>query len=286
MTGFGKAIAELPYKKIDVEIRGLNSKQLDLNIHIPTVFRDKEVEIRNLLFQTIERGKIDFVINLKNSKTKIFHQINKNLVEHYFFQIKNIVENLNISLPVECFSSIFSLPGVIETTFCEITEIEWKIIKQAIKKALKAFSIFRMQEGKMMSTIFKKKIKKIDCFLHDIDKYESERIEKIKTKLFKSFKQLGILSYDENRFEQESIYYIERLDINEEKMRLKNHLRYFLETVKKENNQGRKLGFILQEIGREINTLGSKSNHFEMQKIVVQMKDELEQIKEHLLNVL
>jgi len=286
MTGFGKAIIELPYKKINIEIKSLNSKRLDLNVRIPADFREKEIEIHNLLFQTIKRGKVDFIIFIEYTDIKSSFQINKNAVESYLFQIKDIAENLNISLPTDCFSAILSLPRTIETKFVESNETKWETIKQAIQEALNAFTEFRIQEGAMLEIIFRNKIKAISSFLQEIDKYESERIRKIRTKLTESVKQIGVLSYDENRFEQEMIYYIERLDISEEKERLKNHIRYFLETIEKGENQGRKLDFIAQEIGREINTLGAKSNHTEMQKIVVQIKDELEQIKEQIPNIL
>ncbi|GMO32099.1 MAG: YicC family protein [Candidatus Azobacteroides pseudotrichonymphae] len=286
MTGFGKAIVKLPNKKVSIEIKSLNSKQLNLNVRIPAVFREKEVEIRDLLFQTVERGKVDFVICIEYTDMKISSQINKDSVGSYFSQVREIAESLNIPFSLDCLPMILSLPGIIETKFVELSEIEWKTIKQAIQEALNAFTEFRLQEGVMLKIIFRNKIRAIGSFLQEIDKYESERIEKIRTKLIESIKQIGILSYDENRLEQEMVYYIERLDISEEKARLKNHIEYFLETVEKEKSQGCKLGFIAQEIGREINTLGAKSNHIEMQKIVVQMKDELEQIKEQVQNVL
>ncbi|BAG83664.1 YicC/YloC family endoribonuclease [Candidatus Azobacteroides pseudotrichonymphae] len=286
MTGFGKAIVKLPNKKVSIEIKSLNSKQLNLNVRIPAVFREKEVEIRDLLFQTVERGKVDFVICIEYTDMKISSQINKDSVGSYFSQVREIAESLNIPFSLDCLPMILSLPGTIETKFVELSEIEWKTIKQAIQEALNAFTEFRLQEGVMLKIIFRNKIRAIGGFLQEIDKYESERIERIRTKLIESIKQIGILSYDENRLEQEMVYYIERLDISEEKARLKNHIEYFLETVEKEKSQGCKLGFIAQEIGREINTLGAKSNHIEMQKIVVQMKDELEQIKEQVQNVL
>lgn len=286
MTGFGRAIIELPYKKINIEVKSLNSKQLDLNIRIPAIFREKEIEIRNLLFQTIERGKVDFIIFIEHANIKISSQININAVESYLSQIKEIAESLNIPLPTDCLSVILSLPGTIVTEFAKFNETEWETIKQAIQEALKMFSAFRIQEGVMLETVFRNKLKAISSFLQKIDKYDSERVKKIRAKLSESIKQIEVLPYDENRFEQEIIYYIERLDIMEEKERLKNHVKYFLKTIEEEKSQGRKLGFITQEIGREINTLGAKSNHTEIQKIVVQMKDELEQIKEQIPNVL
>lgn len=285
MTGFGKTNLDLFCKRINIEIRSLNSKQLDLNINIPVGLRKKEMEIRDLLFKTIERGRVDFVIYIEDISKKN-HQINKNAVENYFYQIRDIVKNLSIPFKNDYFHTIFSFPGVIESKFLEITDIEWVDIKQMILEALKAFVGFRVKEGEMINFFLNKKIKAIIELLYKIKNYEFERIEKIKEKLSKSIEQIEILSYDKNRFEQELLYYIERLDISEEKARLENHLNLFLETVKNEKSQGKKLGFIVQEIGREINTLGSKSNHIEMQKIVIEMKSELEQIKEQILNVL
>ncbi|GHT38856.1 hypothetical protein FACS189437_00690 [Bacteroidia bacterium] len=286
MTGFGKTTAELPNKKISVEIKSLNSKQLDLSTRIPNAYRDKEIEIRNLLSQTIERGKVDFAIFFENVDTGISTRINLGAIETYYKQIKETAEKLHLDVPSDWFSVMLRLPEAIKTELVELDDSEWKAVKNTIMKALKSFTAFRTQEGAMLEKIFRAKIEAIANLLQDIEKYDSERIERIKTRLSESVKKLDIPSYDENRFEQEMIYYIERLDVNEEKSRLNNHLRYFLETMDTEKSQGRKLGFITQEMGREINTLGSKSNHAEMQKIVVQMKDELEQIKEQILNVL
>ncbi|GHT48867.1 hypothetical protein FACS189440_13440 [Bacteroidia bacterium] len=286
MTGFGKTIAELPNKKISVEIKSLNSKQLDLSTRIPNAYRDKEIEIRNILSQTIERGKVDFVIYFENVETNISSKINLGAIETYYRQIRETAEKLELDVPSDWFSVMLRLPESIKTELVELDDSEWKAVKNTILTALKSFTAFRTQEGAMLENVFKAKIEAIANLLQDIEKYDSERIEKIKIRLSESIKKLDIPSYDENRFEQEMIYYIERLDVNEEKSRLNNHLKYFLETMETEKSQGRKLGFIAQEMGREINTLGSKSNHAEMQKIVVQMKDELEQIKEQILNVL
>jgi uncharacterized protein (TIGR00255 family) len=286
MTGFGKTTAELPSKKISVEIKSLNSKQLDLSTRIPNAYRDKEIEIRNLLSQTIERGKVDFAIYFENVDTSISTRINLGAIETYYKQIKETAEKLHLDVPSDWFSVMLRLPEAIKTELGELDDSEWKAVKNTILTALKSFTAFRTQEGAMLEKVFRAKIEAIANLLQDIEKYDAERIEKIKTRLSESVKKLDIPSYDENRFEQEMIYYIERLDVNEEKSRLNNHLKYFLETMDTEKSQGRKLGFITQEMGREINTLGSKSNHAEMQKIVVQMKDELEQIKEQILNVL
>lgn len=286
MTGFGKAIVELPGKKISIEIKSLNSKQLDLNTRIPSAYREKEIEIRNLLSQNIERGKVDFNLFIEHNDTQISSKINAGAVQSYLNQINEISSNLNINTPADWFSIILRLPETIKTEMVELNEEEWGMIKNTIKEALKEFTAFRMQEGEMLEEIFRNKIDSIEQLLMEIEKYESERIEKIKQRILDSIKKLELTSYDDNRFEQEMIYYIEKLDVNEEKARLRNHLKYFIETMENEGSQGRKLGFITQEIGREINTLGSKSNHAEMQKAVVQMKDELEQIKEQILNVL
>ncbi|MDR2804105.1 MAG: YicC family protein [Dysgonamonadaceae bacterium] len=286
MTGFGKITTELPGKKISVEIKSLNSKQLDINTRIPNAYRDKEIEIRNLLSQTVERGKVDFSIYSDNVDTNVSSKINPMAVEMYYRQIRDAAQKLQLDLPDDWFSILLRLPDAVKTEIVEPDETEWKIVKNTIQEALKAFVAFRIQEGKMLETVFRTKVEAILALLKEVDNYDGERTEKIKNRLYDSIKKLELSGYDENRFEQEMIYYIERLDVNEEKSRLDNHLKYFLETMNNEKSQGRKLGFIVQEMGREINTLGSKSNHAEMQKIVVQMKDELEQIKEQILNVL
>lgn len=286
MTGFGKAVTELPNKKISVEIKSLNSKQLDLNTKIPATYREKEIEIRNMLSQTIERGKVDFFVSIEHVDTTIPSKINPGIIENYYEQIKEISNKLNIEVPPDCLSVILRLPEAIKTETAELDEAEWNTVKNTISEALKAFVAFRVQEGKMLQKVFKSKLKTIASLLQEIERYDAERIEKIKARMMDALKKTELASYDENRFEQELIYYIERLDVSEEKVRLDNHLKYFTETMETEKNQGRKLGFITQEIGREVNTLGSKSNHAEMQKLVVRMKDELEQVKEQILNVL
>jgi len=286
MTGFGKVTMELPGKKLSVEIKSLNSKQLDVSTRIPNAYRDKEIEIRSLLSQTIERGKVDFSIYLDSGDTNVSSKINQMAVEMYYNQIYDTAQRLQIDLPYDWFSVLLRLPDAVKTEFIELDETEWIIVKKTIQDALKTFVAFRVQEGMMLEKVFRTKIETIAGLLQEIDACDLERIEKIKTRLHESIKKLDISNYDENRFEQEMIYYIERLDVNEEKSRLENHLKYFLETMDNETSQGRKLGFIAQEMGREINTLGSKSNHAEMQKMVVRMKDELEQIKEQILNVL
>jgi uncharacterized protein (TIGR00255 family) len=286
MTGFGKAEIEFSNKKIIIEIKSLNSKQLDTNIRIPNIYREKDIEIRNLLSQSVERGKVELSI-ITDTSDKTTNVINQAVVKNYYEEIKKISEELHVDIPENWLSTVLRLPDSIKTDTSELDENEWKVIRKGIEKALVNLNEFRTQEGLMLENVFKTKIGNIEELFKEIEIYEPERIEHIKTRIQESFlKSESVRQYDENRFEQELIFYIDRLDINEEKSRLNNHLKYFIETLENEKNQGRKLGFIAQEIGREINTLGSKSNHAAMQKIVVQMKDELEQIKEQILNVL
>jgi len=285
MTGYGRAETEFNNKKISIEIKSLNSKQFDINIRIPSIYRDKEVEIRNKLLQIVERGKVDFSISVDSSDKWAMSKINRAAIESYCEEIKEIARILKIKEPDDWFSVFMRLPDTIKSDAIELNEEEWKAVCLTIDEALKAFGQFRTQEGDMLEKVFMEKIKNISLLAKEVEKYESERIEKIKIRIRESFRKIDTVC-DENRFEQELIYYIDRLDISEEKVRLGNHLDYFSETMTNEKSQGRKLGFIVQEIGREINTLGSKSNHAIMQKIVVQMKDELEQVKEQILNVL
>lgn len=286
MTGFGKAEANFPEKKITIEIKSLNCKQLDVTTRIPATYREKDIEIRNIISQKIERGKVDLTITSDVVDQSVSNAINQTVVKNYYEAIKNLSEDLNIALPVDWFSIILRLPDAVKTEIMEWDEKEWEAVKQAIEKAIVSLNKFRTQEGLMLENIFTAKIENISRLLKEIDIYEAERIEKIKERIRENLAKSDVGTYDENRFEQELIYYVEKLDVNEEKSRLKNHLEYFLETLNSEKSQGRKLGFIAQEIGREINTLGSKSNHALMQKIVVQMKDELEQMKEQIFNVL
>ncbi|MDL2265655.1 YicC family protein [Parabacteroides sp. OttesenSCG-928-G07] len=286
MTGFGKVIAELSSKKITIEIKALNSKQLDLSTRMPSAYKEKEMEIRSLLLQTLIRGKVEFNMHLEYIGKDIPTRINQTAVESYYQQINTIATDLNISLPADWFVTLLRLPDTIKTEINELDESEWIVIRNTINDAIDQLTKFRIQEGEMLNKLFEQKIARIKELLIEIEKYEGERIEKIKARIIDNLEKVAEKDYDKNRFEQEMIYYIEKLDINEEKSRLDNHLKYFLSTLKDSHGQGKKLGFIAQEIGREINTLGSKSNHVEMQKIVVQMKDELEQIKEQILNVL
>jgi uncharacterized protein (TIGR00255 family) len=286
MTGFGKVTAELPSKKVTVEIKTLNSKQLDVSMRIPSIYKEKEMQIRGQLLKSLERGKVEFSIFIESVGKDMPTQINAVAIEHYYNQIKEIAGKLDIPLPADWFQVLLRIPEVVKAEITEPDESEWKIVQQAIDDAIGQLHDFRIQEGAMLQNLFIQKIKKITSLVSDIEKYEGERIEKIKTRIVDNLEKVVTTDYDKNRFEQEMIYYIEKLDVNEEKSRLDNHLNYFISTMEEGQGQGKKLGFIVQEIGREINTLGSKSNHAEMQQIVVRMKDELEQIKEQVLNIL
>lgn len=286
MTGFGKTTTELPNKKVTIEIKSLNSKQLDLFTRIPSVYREKEMEIRSLLLKSLERGKVDFSIYVENIGVENNNKINTNAFAAYKKQIEEISEQLQIEKPDDWFRLLLKLPEVIRTEISELDENEWESIKKAIEETIKRLTEFRMQEGKMLDELFREKVKNIAELLEQVEGYESERIEKIKSRLLDNLAKIPAVEYDKNRLEQELIYYIEKLDVSEEKNRLANHMKYYLETLDSGHGQGKKLGFITQEMGREINTLGSKSNHPEMQQIVIRMKDELEQMKEQILNVL
>lgn len=286
MTGFGKVTAEFSSKKVTIEIKSLNSKQLDLSTRMPPVYREKEMEIRNELAQSLIRGKIECTFYIEHIGKETSTKINLPVLENYYEQIKAISENLSLALPSDWFQTLLRMPDVIKNETAEIDESEWAVVKKAFHEATQRLIDFRVQEGAMLKQLFEEKISNITSFLTQVDAYESERIEKIKIRIMENLSKLSEIQFDQNRFEQEMIYYIEKLDVNEEKTRLSNHLKYFIDTINNEQGQGRKLGFIAQEIGREINTLGSKSNHADIQKIVVQMKDELEQIKEQVLNVL
>lgn len=286
MTGFGKVTAELPSKKVTVEIKALNSKQLDLSTRIPSIYKEKEMEIRSLLLQSLERGKVEFSIYIEYIGKDTPTQINLSAVENYYNQIKAIASKLEIDVPTDWFQTLLRMPDAIKSETIEPDESEWGVVLTSVKEAIQHLRDFRAQEGAMLRKLFEQKIANIATLLKEVEKYEGERIEKIKARIMDNLQKVVEKDYDKNRFEQEMIYYIEKLDINEEKNRLDNHLKYFISTMDAGHGQGKKLGFIAQEIGREINTLGSKSNHAEMQQIVVQMKDELEQIKEQVLNVL
>lgn len=286
MTGFGKATAELPQRNVTVEIKSLNSKQMDLSVRLPNLYKENEIALRNIVTTKLNRGKVDLLIYIENTGTDANNQINQNIVEIYYKQIKESCQRLGIEMPTDWFQIFIRMPEVLKYEVQEIDESEWNEVLKTINKAMEQLTDFRIQEGAMLEKLFQEKIKNISNLLTEIEGYESERLANIKSRIEDSLSKLDGVEYDRNRFEQEMIYYIEKLDINEEKNRLANHLSYFLETLKTGKGQGKKLGFIAQEIGREVNTMGSKSNHVEMQQIVVKMKDELEQIKEQVLNVL
>ena len=287
MTGFGKATCEYNNKKIVVEVKSLNSKQLDVSTRISGLYREKDIEIRNEISQQLERGKIDFVLYIDNSGKESVSTFNQTVIESYCNQIVQMSENMGISVPENWFEVLLRLPDAMKTETAELDENEWLEIRKAMRQAIEQLIAFRIQEGKSLENVFKTKIARIDQLLYEIEPFEQERVEKIKARLDENLQNISDkIDYDKNRLEQELIFYIEKLDVNEEKVRLRTHLNYFIETMQHEKSPGKKLGFIAQEIGREVNTLGSKSNHSEMQKIVVLMKDELEQIKEQVLNVL
>ena len=288
MTGYGKATAELSDKKINVEIKSLNSKAMDLSTRIAPLYREKEIEIRNEIAKALERGKVDFSLWIdKKDACELVTPINQDVVVAYYERIRTISEMTGIPAPEDWFSTLLRMPDVMtKNDIQELSEEEWKAVHATVLQAIQSLVDFRIQEGAALEKKFREKISNIAKLLTSVDPYEKERVEKIKERITDALEKTISVDYDKNRLEQELIYYIEKLDINEEKQRLSNHLKYFINTMEDGSGQGKKLGFIAQEMGREINTLGSKSNHAEMQKIVVQMKDELEQIKEQVLNVM
>jgi len=288
MTGYGKATAELPDKKINVEIKSLNSKAMDLSVRIAPIYREKEMEIRKEVSEKLERGKVDLLLWIEKKDTAAdATPINRNLITEYYRQINEISSSMNIPVPTDWFQTLLKMPDVLTTTeTSQLTDEEWDTVHQLVVETIDRLIDFRKQEGAALENKFREKIDNITRLLGSIEPFEKERVEKIKSRIMESLQNNLNVDYDQNRFEQELIYYIEKLDISEEKQRLSNHLKYFITTIESGHGQGKKLGFISQEMGREINTLGSKSNQAEMQKIVVQMKDELEQIKEQVLNVM
>ena len=287
MTGYGKATAVYNGKKINIEIKSLNSKALDLSTRIASLYREKEIEIRALIAATLERGKVDFSLWIEKDENLNATPINGALLENYYKQIQTISSERNIPLPSDWFATLLRLPDVLTRAEVEeLTDEEWTVVKQGIEEALQKLVDFRKQEGAALYKKFSEKLENIAALLQSIEPYEKSRTEKIRQRIIDGLNSIPEVEYDRNRLEQEMIYYIEKLDINEEKQRLANHLKYFKETMDQGHGQGKKLGFIAQEMGREINTTGSKSNQAEMQQIVVKMKDELEQIKEQVLNVM
>ena len=287
MTGYGKSTVTYNDKKIIVEIKSLNSKALDISARIAPLYREKEMEIRNMISKSLERGKVDFSLWIEKEASDAATPINAALLQNYYTQIKNISETCNIPLPSDWFATLLRMPDVLTKVDIQVLEDEeWEVARGAVEEAINALVNFRKQEGVALEKKFTEKIDNIERLLASIEPYEKERVARIREKITDALEKTISVDYDKNRLEQELIYYIEKLDINEEKQRLTNHLKYFRETMAGGHGQGKKLGFIAQEMGREINTTGSKSNHAEMQNIVVQMKDELEQIKEQVLNVM
>ena len=287
MTGYGKSIVTYNEKKINVEIKSLNSKALDLSARIAPLYREKEMEMRQMIAAALIRGKVDFAIWIEKDEIADATPINAALVENYYHQLREIQNRVGIPEPQDWFQTLLRMPDVTTTNEVEIlTDEEWETARQAIEQALNALVEFRKQEGIALQKKFIEKIDNISALLTNIEPYEKSRVEKIRARIIEGLNTIPEIDYDQNRLEQELIYYIEKLDISEEKQRLANHLKYFRETMNEGYGQGKKLGFIAQEMGREINTTGSKSNQAEMQNIVVKMKDELEQIKEQVLNAL
>ncbi|MBN2777236.1 MAG: YicC family protein [Bacteroidales bacterium] len=287
MTGFGREVLEYKNKKISIDVKSLNSKTTDINTRIPGYYKEKELEIRRLISGELKRGKIDFCMFVELNGSENATLINQDLVVSYYNQLKNICENNNIPMGQDILSGIIRMPEVLKNASEDLNDDEWKLVLETVQKAIDACKSFRNAEGKELERDIVANINSILLLLAEVSKFETERVETIKDRLRQGIADIeNGNGGDKNRMEQEIIYYLEKLDINEEKVRLKKHCEYFLETVKSDELAGKKLAFISQEIGREINTLGSKANHAEMQKLVVTMKDELEKIKEQLLNVL
>lgn len=281
MTGYGKSVLQFPTKKISLEIKSLNSKNLDLNTRMPSVYREKELSIRKLIASKLVRGKVDFSLYLEITGEETTSKVNQPVVKKYIEQLKEVVDGDEIEL----LKMAVRMPDALNTERDDIDEDEWKVIENGIKDTLDKIDNYRIQEGKALENDFKIRVKNIDALLEQVIAMDPERIENVRERLHKGIADLKE-KVDENRFEQELVYYIEKFDITEEKVRLHNHLEYFINSLDSDDSNGKKLGFIGQEIGREINTIGSKANYAPMQKLVVQMKDELEKIKEQLLNVL
>ena len=288
MTGYGKADVHYNGKKIHVEVKSLNSKSMDLSTRIAPLYREKEMELRQLLSKSLERGKVDFTLWVEKDETSAAGTINAEVVANYVGQIRQICKAQSLPEPENVWEVVLRMPEAVQVnTAEELTDEEWQVVLSAVNEAIAGLVAFRKQEGEALYKKFTEKVDNIERLLGEIEPYETGRVDKIRQRLLEGLQELKGVDYDKNRLEQELIYYIEKLDISEEKQRLTNHLRYFRETMQEsERGLGKKLGFIAQEMGREINTTGSKSNQAEMQNIVVKMKDELEQIKEQVLNVM
>ena len=286
MTGYGKTVVAYKGKKINIEIKSLNSKQLDLTARIAPLYREKEMEIRQMIAERLLRGKVEFCLWIEKDAVLEAAPLNRALMDSYYQQLKNFAEENQIT-GTDWVQTLIRMPDVLTKTEVEVLdEDEWLAVRQGVSEAIQHLVDFRTQEGAALEKKFAEKIDNIEQLMLSIEPYEKARVEKIRSRIVDGLKQIPEADYDKNRLEQELIYYIEKLDISEEKQRLANHLKYFRETMADQAGQGKKLGFIAQEMGREINTTGSKSNQAEMQNIVVKMKDELEQIKEQVLNAL
>jgi uncharacterized protein (TIGR00255 family) len=287
MTGYGKAVSNFGNKLISIELRSVNSKQLDVNTRIPMLYKEKEIEIRNEISRQAARGKVDVYFAVEQTESDKPVVINQSLVKDYFRQIKSIADELNVAVTENMVIAALRLPETLKSESPALSLEEWEVVSGCLKEALMVFNQFRIQEGKALENDILSRIALIENYLKEIKEFESIRIDRIKERVTKNMNEfIPAGSIDANRFEQEIIYFLEKLDITEEKVRLANHCSYFIKTMKQEESQGRKLGFIVQEMGREINTIGSKANDSDIQKFVVLMKDELEKIKEQLLNVL
>lgn len=288
MTGYGKATVVANNKKITAEIKSLNSKQMDLSVKLPIIYRDIELDLRNGIARDLGRGKVDVFISSENIDNAGASQINVNMLKSYKAQVENVGKQLNLPEPQDWYSTLFRMPDVFKQDLSTdlVEQAELDAVKQVISQAIAALIEFRNQEGARLYAFFRERIDAIQHLLDSVEPWEVSRVEKIKARIIEQLEQLENVDYDKNRLEQELVFYIEKLDITEEKIRLQNHLNYFIETLDNADRQGKKLGFITQEMGREINTMGSKANQAELQKIVVEMKDNLEQIKEQVLNVL
>jgi uncharacterized protein (TIGR00255 family) len=287
MTGYGKSIAETPQKKITIEIKSLNSKQLDLNSKIPWLYKEKEIDIKSLISQKLDRGKIDLSIFCDNLDDEYIPAINKSIVKNYYNQIKEISEELDLDLNEHILSTILRLPETLKTEKHELDEEEWNLVKLQLLEAINMLDIYRIEEGNALEKDIRKNLNRITSSLEHIESFEEGRIKKVREKLLSILNEnVNSENIDKNRFEQELIFYLEKFDINEEKIRLGKHCEYFLESLDTPSPNGKILSFITQEIGREINTIGSKANDASIQKLVVMMKDDLEKIKEQILNIL
>jgi uncharacterized protein (TIGR00255 family) len=287
MTGYGKAIAVTPQKKITIEIKSLNSKQLDINTKLPWLYKEKEIELRNLINQKLDRGKVDFSIYFDVHEDEFIPVINKSIVKNYFSQLKEIAGELNLNVDDQLLATIMKLPETLKTEKPELTDEEWQLVRQQTEEALTMVDLYRIEEGNSIKIDLEKHIQNILASLEVVKTFEEGRITKIREKLLSNLDEnVKTENIDKNRFEQELIYYLEKFDINEEKVRLTKHCEYFIESMSNNEPNGKVLSFITQEIGREINTIGSKANDVSIQKLVVMMKDELEKIKEQVMNVL